>query len=231
MRSITVLALIAASLPAAAYAAGDRYGDRSPAQASAQIAQTYHGPTLSWSNKVAPAAPAVSDAPPNEHPRTQALAGRSRASALPPAPEMRGVERERTYRPFQPQTPIPLQWSAPKANLPGTLYDAPVAAAAAPQPTPPARIASTPPQQLATAPTQYAAAAPELLGGPIAGPPPQRGVGGATRLYSVHRGYGMAPDAIPESRGGYVLIGPPDAGVADAPDAEDDDRSARDEAF
>lgn len=84
-------------------------------------------------------------------------------------------------------------WSADP--LPQSLYDAPATA-----PPPPA-------PRLAQAP-----------------PPPAPGQQGAapSRLYSLHREYGMAPDVVPAtpSRTSYVLIGPPDAPAeADAEEA------------
>ncbi|UTP38729.1 hypothetical protein M9M90_16075 [Phenylobacterium sp. LH3H17] len=202
MRLGLLIVALASASPAAAQMAGDRYGDRSPTAAAAAIGASYDGPTLSWSRKTQPASPV--------------------AGGLPPAPRIQRGPEPRAYQPFQPQTPIPLQWSAPKANLPGTLYDTPPAAAAQ-------QIAATPPPAPAAQaqPMRLAAVAPSpaLLGGPpatVASTP--RGAGGATRLYSVHRGYGLTPDAIPQQPGGdrYVLIGPPDADVQASPKPDDD---------
>ena len=116
---------------------------------------------------------------------------------------------ERTaYQPFQPQTPLPLQWSAPKAPLPATIYDAPT-----PQP---------PVQKVAA--RNLVTPSPVLLGGPPAAPQAAQRTGGATRLYSVHRSYGLEPDAIPQQPGGdrYVLIGPSDSGVQPLSTPDDD---------
>src|SRR3990167_3989775 len=107
---------------------------------------------------------------PRRPPEPRALPGQSRAGGLPPAPRIQSGPEPRAYRPFQPQTPIPLQWSAPKANLPGTLYDAPplaprqvAVAAPTPAPQPPMRLAAVAPS-------------PPPLGGPpppAATPPPR----------------------------------------------------------
>jgi hypothetical protein len=52
--------------------------------------------------------------------------------------------------------------------------------------------------------------------GPVlAGGPPAH-AGTEARLYSLHRAYGLQPDAIPEPPAGqrYVLVGPPDHATA-----------------
>lgn len=226
MRLVLAIAALASALPAAALAAGDRYGDRSPTASAAAIAAAYEGPTLSWSRKAQPAPPARQASPAGpSSPEPMALAGQF-VRALPPAPTIRRGPEPQAYRPFQPQTPIPLQWSAPKAGLPGTLYDSV-------QPPAPAQqqiaLAPSPPPAPRAQPARAAETGPVLLGGP----PPQRLAavaaaprtsGGQTRLYSVHRGYGLEPDAIPDQPGGdrYVLIGPPDSGVQSPPEAEGD---------
>ncbi len=52
------------------------------------------------------------------------------------------------------------------------------------------------------------------------GPPPHAGT--EARLYSLHREYGLQPDAIPEPAAGqrYVLVGPPDRPAAPRDDAK-----------
>lgn len=223
MRLGLLIVALASASPAAAQMAGDRYGDRSPTAAAAAIGASYDGPTLSWSRKTQPASPVAAEPRAPSRPEPLALAGQFRADGLPPAPRIQRGPEPRAYQPFQPQTPIPLQWSAPRANLPGTLYDSPPAAAAqqiTSATPPPAPVAQAQPMRLAAA-----VPAPALLGGPpatVASTP--RGAGGATRLYSVHRGYGLTPDAIPQQPGGdrYVLIGPPDAGVQASPKPDDD---------
>ena len=230
MRLGLLIVALASASPAAAQMAGDRYGDRSPTATAAAIAATYDGPTLSWSRKTEPAPPAQADPREPSRPQPLALAGQFRAGGLPPAPRPQRGPEPRAYQPFQPQTPIPLQWSAPKANLPGTLYDAPPPAArqvaAAPPPSP---VAQPPRMQLAAV---APAPAPILLGGPPVASTP-RGAGGATRLYSVHRSYGLEPDAIPRQPDGdrYVLIGPPDSGVQAPSNPQDDDPDDGPDAF
>lgn len=141
---------------------------------------------------------------------------------LPPPPSRYRAAVAPPYQLHTPQTPLPLQMAARAA---------PVAAAVLPPssptvaPAPPAVAPPVQPRPVALAPT----AAPRPV------PPPQRlaaaprSSGGAPRLYSVHRGYGLEPDAIPEPPAGdrYVLIGPAESGVGaqaaglddDAPDA------------
>ncbi|MDP3855425.1 hypothetical protein [Phenylobacterium sp.] len=224
MRLGLIIAALASAFPAAAQTAGDRYGDRSPTAATAAIAQTYQGPTLSWSRKAQPAPPVQADPRAPQRPEPLALATQFRAGGLPPAPSIRRGPEPQPYQAFQPQVPIPLQWSAPKANLPGTLYDAVTPSAPAQQIAAVAPAAQPPRVQLA-------AASPALLGGPPVAT--SRSTGGATRLYSVHRGYGLEPDAIPKQPGGdrYVLIGPPDSGVQAPSNPEDDDPDSRPGAF
>ncbi|WP_409013094.1 hypothetical protein, partial [Brevundimonas sp.] len=131
MRLGLILVALASASPAAAQMAGDRYGDRSPTASAASIAATYEGPTLTWSRKVQAAPPAQVDPRSPTRPEPMALAGQFRAGGLPPAPRIERGPEPRAYQPFQPQTPIPLQWTAPKASLPGTIYDAPPARQAA----------------------------------------------------------------------------------------------------
>jgi len=190
---------------AGAQAAGDRYGPPSTTLATAVAGEAWRGPTLGWANKSA-AAPTPQN-------------------ALPAAPSP--YREARVYAPFQPQVPLPLQRSQP-------------------QPV----VAATPPAQARPLPTSlYSPAQPAPVRAPVAAvrplvatpaPAPQRMAavtprpnGGAPRFYSVHRGYGLEPDAIPEPPAGsrYVLIGPPDA-PAEKPDARDDDSAGdRPDAF
>ncbi len=220
MRLGLLIVALASASPAAAQMAGDRYGDRSPTAAAAAIGAAYEGPTLSWSRKTAPVTRAAADPRAPSRPEPLALANQYRAGGLPPAPRIQRGPEPRAYQPFQPQTPIPLQWSAPKANLPGTLYDTPRATTQQTAATPPPPAAQAQPMRLAAV-----APSPVLLGGPPpAVAPAPRSAGGATRHYSVHRGYGLTPDAIPQQPGGdrYVLIGPPDASVEASPKPDDD---------
>jgi len=57
---------------------------------------------------------------------------------------------------------------------------------------------------------------------PASAPPPRPIAGGAPRYYSLHREYGLAPDAPPPppSTPRYVLIGPPDAPADNSDEAE-----------
>lgn len=208
MRAVLAIIVgLAFPLTAAAQTAGDRYGPTSAVRLNQTAGETYQGRALSWANK-------------------QAAVQSNPAVGLPPAPTP--YREQPTYAPFQPQVPLPLQQRAPAPvpaaytqPPPTSIYGStapaapaappavrPVAYAVAPAPTPaPARaVAAQPPVQ----PQRVAAMVPP-------------GQGGATRLYSVHRGYGMTPDAIPEPPAGnrYVLIGPPDG--APAPDAKTDD--------
>ncbi|WP_312161633.1 hypothetical protein [Phenylobacterium sp.] len=202
MRAVFAIIIgLAFPLAAAAQTAGDRYGPTSAVRLNQAAGEAYQGRALTWANKQQAAGPA--------------------AAALPPPPTP--YRQQPTYAPFQPQVPLPLQQPAPAPaaspqRLPTSIYGqaapAPVAPAPAyvrPAPAAPAPMAAAP------APQRLAAAAPKVVGGP-------------TRLYSVHRGYGMTPDAIPEPPAGdrYVLIGPPD-GAADA--RTDDAPDARPGAF
>lgn len=141
----------------------------------------------------------------------QAAAPGSPAVALPPAPTP--YRQQPTYAPFQPQVPLPLQQRAPAAavSLPTSIYGQ-----AAPAAPPPVRAIAQP------VPTRAAAPQPPVQPQRVAAMVPP-GMGGATRLYSVHRGYGLTPDAIPEPPAGdrYVLIGPPDGAAGAKPDADD----------
>jgi hypothetical protein len=49
--------------------------------------------------------------------------------------------------------------------------------------------------------------------------------GEQVHYYSLHRAYGLTPDAIPEQPPGqrYVLMGPPDAPAAKPAERDDDD--------
>lgn len=180
---------------AAAQTVPDRYGPpRAGVQtASAAQAMAYGGRMLSWASKVEPA-PAASRPP--EPAAAQAQAPQPRRELM--------ASRAYTLGEIeQAPEPQPAYAAAPPAR-PASLYDtpAPRTAAAAPQPAP----AAPAPVRLAAAPTASPMAAP--------------GGGAPTRLYSLHREYGMAPDPTPQVPAGerYVLVGPPDA-PQPAPDA------------
>lgn len=168
-----------------------------PLTAAAQTAGDRYGPASATRlNRIAGEAfqgPALGWA------NKQAANPASHAVSLPPAPTP--YRPQPVYAPFQPQVPLPLQQLAAAQPQPAVAsYAPPTPVQAQPQARPQA-VAPAPPQRLAAM--------------------VQPGMGGATRLYSVHRGYGMTPDAIPEPPAGnrYVLIGPPDA----PPSAKTDD--------
>lgn len=159
------------------------------------------------------------------------------ARDLPPPPSAHPQSRQpAVYPPFEPQAPYyptlaaavaPGAGHAPQlaqAALPTSLYSPPPALrgpvrAGGPQSAPhravtrPVVAADPAPAPVASPPQQLAQAAPH------AGEP--------TRLYSLHRAYGMTPDAIPEPPKGdrYVFIGPPDGApqTRDRTDGDDDD--------
>lgn len=224
MRHLLVLAAVFAS--AAPAAASDRYGEARGAPAADQTQQQLGGRTLSWANKTASqaGAPVAYAAPEPLALAGQYMRGRtsggSRLDSLPPPPG----QPQRTasvyasgYQPFTPQEPYRPQ-AAPRpvtTQAPPALVAPPPVAAQSGLPTslyspPPADAAIGRPQQIAEATSPTA---------PVAA-----GVGEGSRLYSVHRGYGLAPDAIPKPPGdNYVLIGPPDAGLAGGPPTDDSD--------
>lgn len=192
MRVILAIAIgLAFATTAAAQTVPDRYGPpRAGVQtASAAQAMAYGGRMLSWASKVEPAPAVAPRAPEPAAPQAQA-----------PQPR-RELMASRAYtlgEIEQAPEPQPAHAAAPPAR-PASLYDtpAPRTAAAAPQPAP---VAAPPaPVRVAAAPTAAPMAAP--------------GGGAPTRLYSLHREYGMAPDPTPQVPAGerYVLVGPPDA--------------------
>jgi hypothetical protein len=217
MRHLLVLAAL--FVGAAPAAASDRYGEARGAPAADQTQQQVGGRTLSWANKTAAqaGAPVAYAAPEPLALAGQYMRGRtsggSRLDNLPPPPG----QPQRTasvyasgYQPFTPQEPYRPQ-AAPR---PVTVQAPPALAAPAPvtaAPSLPTSLYSPPPADAAIGrPQQIAEAA-----SPTA--PATAGVGEGSRLYSVHRGYGLAPDAIPTPQGdNYVLIGPPDSGSPDA---------------
>jgi hypothetical protein len=189
----------------------DRYGPprrRAPeAAAPAPIAApekvaVYQGPMLGWSGKRVPTAPAAAPTQVAARPDPMPMARSFRAPTAPVAP---------------PPAPV-AEPSAAEPALPDPVVAAPVARAAPPprseRPLPPPTARAPAPQSLYDAPPPAAtpaAAAPR--------PAPAAASGAApSRLYSLHREYGMAPDALPPlpARTSYVLIGPGDAPQDDA---------------
>lgn len=194
------LSILVAGLAGAALAAG-------PALAGDRYGGTSGGEAvagqryLGWSGKVQPSAER-NMVPEPARPEPLALAGQyARGRQMgPPAP---AASTGPAFAPFVPQTPL----SAPQPPAPTQPQSPPSAL--------PTSLYTPPPADAQIgAPTRIAAAASR----------------DSSRLYSVHRPYGLAPDAIPEPPAGdrYVLIGPPDSGgVANTPADDADDDSAR----
>ncbi|KRB48953.1 hypothetical protein [Phenylobacterium sp. Root700] len=213
MRLVLAIAVVfACPLAAAAQSAGDRYGPWSNARvesaATAAAGAAYQGRTLGWANKQI-----AGPKPQQAEIRPQPTA----ASNLPAAPGIYRAPPASTYVPFQPQVPLSMQQAALVAPVAPPVQPA----AAQPRKALPTSIYGEAAPQAAPAP----AAPPQKLAALAPTPTPARTVGGATRLYSVHRGYGLTPDAIPEPPAGnrYVLIGPPDGGGVEAKSNIEDD--------
>lgn len=215
-----LLALLVAANAAPAMAQGvtqDRYGPPQPWTESPQAASAqgpdaaYAGPMLGWAGKQAPQGPAADEAamaPQRPEPmalsRQFAYAQPPAPRAAPPAPQVQpGYEPvlRGALPPVSDRAPD-LLGGPPAGPLPTSIYDQAAAAPPAPQPQP--QYQAPPP---AEAPRQIAQSTPL----PAARP-------GGAQLYSLHREYGMTPDAIPAPPQGpnYILVGPPDA-----PPAED----------
>lgn len=204
MRPAAILAVVlAATLASVTAHAEDRYGPpRTVAKAAAKPAfNPYSGPMLGWSNKVAPATP--NGTPRLQQPEPLALARQfirpTRVAPPPPPPPPPSEEPRPDFLEGRPSAP-----------LPDSLYGGPPAAPQAP----------VPPE----APRAPEAARPQQLSAAPATPP---SAGSPSRMYSVHRPYGLDPDAPPTPATGqnYVLIGPPDEPQGDAD--EDDDKPAK----
>ncbi|HEX2562159.1 hypothetical protein [Phenylobacterium sp.] len=127
--------------------------------------------------------------------------------AAPTAPQAAPVQIAARPEPRPVAAPQPPPRAQPMSSwshdpLPQSLYDGPAPAPAAAPPPPAPRLAQAPP------------------------PAPQRGAA-PSRLYSLHREYGMAPDTVPatSAQTNYVLIGPPDAPAET--EAEEDEAPAR----
>ncbi|MDO8901477.1 MAG: hypothetical protein Q7V15_08995 [Phenylobacterium sp.] len=178
----------------------DRYGPPPAArggdlQAHAST-ETYGGPMLSWSGKRVSAAAMAQPAAP-ARPEPTALARQfapstAGPSAPPPgfAPPSAPPMRPAVQPGYEPVLRAPL---APTTDpAPGLLGGPP----AAPLPT----------SIYGQAPSQSQAPAPTFAQASVAARP------GGSQLYSLHREYGMTPDAIPAPLPGpnYILVGPPD---------------------
>lgn len=183
----TCLLLAAAGQAAAAPAPQDRYGPPRPLALASAQPSTYAGPTLRWAGK--------RDAAP------------VRAEAPAPAPALKLRE---TAPPLAPRRP------EPQASLPQSLYDAPRRETQAPgRPVvakPQAPVAPSAPALRASAPRPVAAPAqPQAVAAQTTQPAPRN------HFYSLHREYGLTPDAIPPAPADdrYVLIGPGEAAPKD----------------
>lgn len=219
MRLVLALALVAlGAVPAAAQQAGDRYGyGASPRAQGTSIAQPIENQgvrPLTWASKAnsqaasALPAPAASARPPGLAMAGQFAGRQAWTRELPPTPSARPVTRqEAAYQPFVPQTPY---------------FDRPQQLAAL---TPPPVRTAPVVQAAPVAPLAKTDRGPSLAGGPGRPAPapvaptlaPQVAratphAGEQVHYYSLHREYGLTPDAIPEPPQGqrYVLMGPPD---------------------
>lgn len=133
----------------------------------------------------------------------------------PPAPAQVPAQFQATPWPAQPPVPAAppapeFMGGAPPAPLPTSIYGT--------TPPPP----QAPVQQMTQA-FQMAASAPQPQA-PASAPTPGARSGGA-HLYSLHRAYGMTPDAIPPPPIGdyYILVGPPSS-ASGTGDKEDPDQ-------
>ncbi len=197
---------------------------------------------LGWSNKRA--YPTTGGQPGMmQRPEPLALAGqftRGRQAGpqdrdLPPPPgeSSRVTYQPPAYTPFVPQAPY--QAPRPSAPAPAPSLDQQTSSSPPIYAPPPSSLYGGPPPL----PEQAAVAAGQKAGGPP--PLPEqaavaagqkvvdasataRHVGGSSKLYSMHRAYGLEPDVIPAVEGGdrYVFIGPPDAPAPKTTDGDDD---------
>ena len=190
-----------------------------------QPAPAPSGPMLGWANKRTYSTPGGQ---PGMMPRPEpmALAGqfmRGRQAGpqdrdLPPPPG----ERDRVtyqppaYTPFVPQAP----YQPPRPGAPAPLANQPASSSPPIYAPPPASLYGGPPPL----PEQAAAAAGQKVADASA---TTRHAGDSSKLYSMHRAYGLEPDAIPALEGGprYVFIGPADAAGSRTTDDGGDDRS------
>lgn len=188
MRRLLILAVLLAS-PAAAQTAGDRYGSGDGTGSRPQAPTSV---AQRYSGRVLTWSGKVMAAPAASGPTSPRLANT--------APQLRGAPQQAAGpAPFQPQAPSAAPASMRQAQA------APIA--------PTARVAPAPPTTPKALPTSLYGAT--SRGPVLAGGLPAH-AGTEARLYSLHREYGLQPDAIPEPPAGqrYVLIGPPDHAAA-----------------
>ncbi|MDP3868050.1 hypothetical protein [Phenylobacterium sp.] len=185
------------------------------------------GPMLGWSNKRA--YPTTGGQPGMmQRPEPLALAGqftRGRQAApqdrdLPPPPgeSSRVTYQPPAYTPFVPQAPY--QAPRPSAPSPAPSLDQQTSSSPPIYAPPPSSLYGGPPPL----PEQAAVAASQKV---VDASATARHVGGSSKLYSMHRSYGLEPDVIPAVEGGdrYVFIGPPDAPAPKKTDDGDDNSS------
>ncbi len=218
MRTLLVLTLTTATLasPAAAQGAMDRYGYSRVSQSpGGQLPQASPGRVLSWANKASPQPSPL-----------QANTAQDYGDSAEP-------ERAATYQSYQVQAPYrpvpqrlaalstPLRYIQPQ-SAPSEVRTPPTEREAEPVAVGPQRLA------LAGGPPQ---SSPPPLAPPVA---PAAKVGsGQARYYSLHREYGLTPDAIPEQPLGnrYVLIGPSSTAGKDPVADVNDEGGAGDKPF
>ncbi len=167
------------------------------------------------------------------------------ASLYGAAPPPR-AEAARVIAPKPIQPPAPVVAIVPSvAKTPAPAAIAPVAIAAPPKPQPaalPAAVpapAPKPPVVAAASPAPRSEPATARLAPPTAEPAPQRMAAlqeppaspparAAPRYYSLHREFGLEPDAMPpQSRqSNYVLIGPGDEPKAKSDNNDNNDKSS-----
>jgi hypothetical protein len=191
----------------------------------------YHGPFLTWAGKTGGpvATPAPQPAPaqsPSAEFASWPAPARPAVLRVRPAPPQQYAAATPSYAPtLAPAPPKPRSTAAYVAPR------APQATAVAANVAPPARpIHQHPPAQVAastapaaTAQTQSPAqqlAQNDTSAGPAASPAVLQPTG--VHFYSLHREYGLTPDAVvtPKDRP-MVLIGPPDNLPSDKPDTTD----------
>ena len=190
-----------------------------------QPAPAHSGPMLGWSNK---RAYATTGGRPNafQRPEPMALAGqftRGRQEAapdrdLPPPPGdgSRVTYQPPAYTPFVPQAP----YQAPRPSAPAPSLDQQTSSSPPIYAPPPSSLYGGPPPL----PEQAAVAAGQKVADASA---TARQTGEGSKLYSMHRAYGLEPDAIPAVEAGdrYVFIGPPDAPAPKKTDDDDDSQA------
>ncbi len=221
---LAIAAVVRAVTPGSHEDDRDRYYEPPAVQ---QPAPAPTGPMLGWANKRAYSAtggqPGMIARPEPMALAGQFTRGRQEASQdrdLPPPPgeSSRVTYQPPAYTPFVPQAPYQAQRpSAPAPSLDQAPASPPVYA------PPPSNLYGGPPplpEQAAVAASQKVADASAVT----------RRTGEGSKLYSMHRAYGLEPDAIPQVEGGdrYVFIGPPDPPVKKTDDNDDDDSKADD---